>query len=85
MIVFGFHHASNIEETLRRRLGGENDSSLDPFFATDRAERFFIKNIDRVQGDERDVIILSVGYHKAANGTLPYRFGPLTRTAGSAV
>ena len=32
-----------------------------------------------MQGDERDVIILSVGYHKAANGTLPYRFGPLNQ------
>ena len=35
-----------------------------------------------VQGDERDVIILSVGYHKAANGTLPYRFGPLNQEGG---
>ena len=57
-------------------------AGLDPFFATEREERFFIKNIERVQGDERDVIILSVGYHKAANGTLPYRFGPLNQEGG---
>ena len=67
---------------MRRRLSRENDPSLDPFFAVERAERFFIKNIERVQGDERDVIILSVGYHKAANGTLPYRFGPLNQEGG---
>ena len=35
-----------------------------------------------MQGDERDVIILSVGYHKAGNGTLPYRFGPLNQEGG---
>ena len=34
-----------------------------------------MKSIERVQGDERDVVILSTGYHKAENGTLPYRFG----------
>ena len=82
VIAFGSHHGDNIEEALRRRLAGENDRSLDPFFATEREERFFIKNIERVQGDERDVIILSVGYHKAANGTLPYRFGPLNQEGG---
>ena len=82
VIAFGSHHADNIEEALRRRLAAENDPSLDPFFAMERAERFFIKNIERVQGDERDVIILSVGYHKAANGTLPYRFGPLNQEGG---
>ena len=82
VIAFGSHHADNIEEALRRRLGAENDRGLDPFFAMEREERFFVKNIERVQGDERDVIILSVGYHKAANGTLPYRFGPLNQEGG---
>ena len=82
VIAFGSHHGDNIEESLRRRLAAENDRTLDPFFATEREERFFIKNIERVQGDERDVIILSVGYHKAANGTLPYRFGPLNQEGG---
>ena len=41
-----------------------------------------MKSIERVQGDERDVVILSTGYHKAENGTLPYRFGPLNQTGG---
>ena len=82
VIAFGSHHADNIEEGLRRRLSGESDRSLDEFFAVDRGEPFFVKNIERVQGDERDVIILSVGYHKAANGSLPYRFGPLNQEGG---
>jgi superfamily I DNA and/or RNA helicase len=35
-----------------------------------------------VQGDERDAIILSIGYGKAADGDLPHRFGPLTQEVG---
>ena len=57
---------------------------LDEFFATDRQERFFVKNLERVQGDERDAIILSVGYGKNEAGKLLYRFGPLLRRAASA-
>ena len=82
VIAFGSDHANNIEEGLRRRLSAEGDRSLDEFFAVAQGEPFFVKNIERVQGDERDVIILSVGYHKAANGTLPYRFGPLNQEGG---
>ncbi len=82
VIAFGQHHADNIENALTRRLGELNDSSLDGFFSETNEERFFVKNIERVQGDERDVIILSVGYHKDANGRLPYRFGPILSEGG---
>lgn len=82
VIAFGSHHANNIEEGLRRRLSGEDGQSLDEFFVAAQDEPFFVKNIERVQGDERDVIILSVGYHKAFDGTLPYRFGPLNQEGG---
>ena len=82
VIAFGVHHADNIDEALRKRLRELNDHSLDEFFSEDAEERFFVKNIERVQGDERDAIILSVGYHKAANGSLPYRFGPLNQEGG---
>ena len=82
VIAFGIHHANNIDETLRNRLREINDHSLDEFFSEDAEERFFVKNIERVQGDERDAIILSVGYHKAANGSLPHRFGPLNQEGG---
>ena len=82
VIAFGQHHADNIENALLRRLGDMNDSSLDEFFSETNEERFFVKNIERVQGDERDVIILSVGYHKDGNGNLPYRFGPILQEGG---
>ncbi len=82
VIAFGQHHASNIENALFRRLEQLNESSLDEFFSETNEERFFVKNIERVQGDERDVIILSVGYHKDANGNMAYRFGPLNQEGG---
>jgi superfamily I DNA and/or RNA helicase len=55
---------------------------LGEFFATDRLERFFVKNLERVQGDERDAIILSIGYGKNEAGDLLYRFGPLLQEGG---
>ncbi len=82
VIAFGQHHADAIENALLRRLGELNDASLDAFFNETNEERFFVKNIERVQGDERDVIILSVGYHKNADGRLLYRFGPLNQEGG---
>ena len=82
VIAFGDRHANNIDEFLRRRLRELNDHALDQFFADTAAERFFVKNIERVQGDERDVIVLTVGYHKNADGRLLYRFGPLNQAGG---
>ena len=82
VIAFGQHHADNIDNVLIRRLSEMNDPSLDEFFSERNEERFFVKNIERVQGDERDTIILSVGYHKDANGNLPYRFGPILQEGG---
>ena len=82
VIAFGQAHADAIENALMRELRDVNDPALDEFFSEANDERFFVKNIERVQGDERDAIILSVGYHKDANGRLPYRFGPLNQEGG---
>ena len=50
-------------ERLRR-----SDSTLEELFRTDRPEPFFVKNLETVQGDERDVIFLSVGHGRAVAG-----------------
>ncbi|HEY5785718.1 MAG TPA: DUF3320 domain-containing protein, partial [Microlunatus sp.] len=42
----------------------------------------FVKNLENVQGDERDVIIFSTGFSVDANGVLPLNFGPLNRSGG---
>ncbi|MDJ0317305.1 DUF3320 domain-containing protein [Arthrobacter antibioticus] len=48
----------------------------------DRLHGFFVKNLESVQGDERDIIIFSVGYGPDASGHLAMNFGPLTRKGG---
>jgi len=46
------------------------------------AEPFFVKNLENVQGDERDVIFISVGYGRDADGYLSHSFGPLNSGGG---
>jgi very-short-patch-repair endonuclease len=81
VIAMGSKHAERIEEAVRSALGADRDD-LEEFFDEDREEPFFVKNLERVQGDERDAIILSVGYGKNEDGRLLYRFGPLNVQGG---
>ena len=45
-------------------------------------EGLFVKNLENVQGDERDVILFSTGFSANAAGVLPLNFGPLNRSGG---
>ncbi len=45
-------------------------------------EAFFVKNLEAVQGDERDVIIISTTYGQGPDGRLTMQFGPLTQAGG---
>ncbi len=63
------------------RLRRQNPLSED-FFTKYPHEQFFIKNLENVQGDERDVIFLSVGYGRDVYGKLSMNFGPLNRQGG---
>lgn len=67
-------------EILRRELPPE----VDGFFqGAHPSEPFFVKNLENVQGDERDVIFISVGYGPTVlNGRVPMRFGPLGTEGG---
>ncbi|MFE2743398.1 AAA domain-containing protein [Streptomyces scopuliridis] len=82
VITMGQRHADRIDLALRKAL--DDHPELQSFFSPDAGpgNRFFIKNLERVQGDERDAIILSIGYAKAANGRLSMRFGPLNNEGG---
>ena len=42
----------------------------------------FIKNLENVQGDERDVILFSIGYGADATGQVSMNFGPLNKAGG---
>lgn len=80
VITMGIKHALRVEAALDDAL--RTHPELESFFNPQNAERFFVKNLERVQGDERDAIILSIGYGKDRSGKLPYRFGPLLSEGG---
>lgn len=55
---------------------------LEEFFSLARDEYFFIKNLESIQGDQRDVIFISVGYGRDTTGRLTQTFGPLAQEGG---
>ena len=80
VIALGIKHATRIEDAVRLALIGAE--GIADFFDLEGAERFFVKNLERVQGDERDAIILSIGYGKTPHGRMLHRFGPLNLAGG---
>jgi very-short-patch-repair endonuclease/DNA polymerase III delta prime subunit len=64
-------------EVLRRQ-----HPETEAFFDEERADPFFVKNLENVQGDERDRIVLSIGYGPDETGTVAMRFGPLLQAGG---
>jgi very-short-patch-repair endonuclease len=61
-----------------RRKNPETES----FFASSKDDHFFVKNLESIQGDERDVIFISVGYGRSEDGRLTQSFGPLAAEGG---
>ncbi|QKW52840.1 AAA domain-containing protein [Streptomyces buecherae] len=82
VITMGQRHADRIDHALRQALQDRPD--LQGYFSpeTGPRRRFFVKSLEQVQGDERDAIILSIGYGMAANGRLAMNFGPLSNDGG---
>ncbi|UOQ57802.1 AAA domain-containing protein [Leucobacter allii] len=79
VITFGIKHQQRIEYALDEAM--RTDPSLEAALKSD-IEPFFVKAIERVQGDERDAIILSAGYGKGLDGKLRYFWGPILRDGG---
>ena len=63
------------------RLRREN-AEREAFFNAHPDAPFFVKNLENVQGDERDVIFISVAYGRDAEGVVRQNFGPLNREGG---
>ena len=68
-----------IEDILLERLA--KNPQLEQL-AYDTEEPIFIKNLENVQGDERDVILFSVGYGPDSKGHVSMNFGPLNNEGG---
>ncbi len=66
-------------ESLLRDLG--DDRIIEALDRTD-GEGLFVKNLENVQGDERDVILFSTAFSANDRGVLPLNFGPLNQVGG---
>lgn len=82
VIALGTTGAAAIDARLRQVLADRPE--LATFFDEDIAigQRFFVKNIENVQGDERDTIILAVGGSRTATGGMSHNFGPINQKGG---
>ncbi len=58
------------------------NTETEGYFAAHPNEPFFVKNLENVQGDERDVIFISIGYARDPSGNLAMNFGPLSNDGG---
>lgn len=76
---------SNAQADLIQDLIEEKEEvfpELKEFFSEDKKEPFFVKNLESVQGDERDVILFSICFGYTSNHKFYQRFGPLNTLGG---
>lgn len=76
VVTFNAQQRDLIETRLRDLDDPRITASLDA------PDGVFVKNLENVQGDERDVILFSVAFSADENGNVPLNFGPLNRAGG---
>jgi len=80
IIAFSESQQSIIEDAVIRRR--REFPEYEYFFNDSKEESMFIRNLETVQGDERDTIIFSIGYGFDATGKFLMNFGPLNKKGG---
>ena len=78
--AFSIKQQQAIEDELE--LLRREQPDVENFFQSHPHEPFFVKNLENLQGDERDVIFISVGYGPDSSGYLAMNFGPLSNEGG---
>jgi very-short-patch-repair endonuclease len=78
--TFSVAQREAIQAALERLRKG--DDATEDFFSTGKPERFLVKNLENIQGDERDVIFISVGYGRDSDGRMSASFGPVSADGG---
>ncbi len=87
IVAFSEAQQDEIEQALQRRVE-EDDAAralLEEARELERDDQFvglFVKNLENVQGDERDIIILSVCYGPDDKGKMRMNFGPINQSGG---
>ena len=80
VIAFSQSQQNLIDKLLFRRRQSTPEKEF--FFDENKEDAFFIKNLETVQGDERDTIIFSIGYGPDSKGVILLNFGPLNKEGG---
>lgn len=78
VVTFSGAQQEDIEKLLTKAIAAKKLESA----AYEREEPLFVKNLENVQGDERDVILFSVCYGPDATGRVSLNFGPLNQAGG---
>ncbi|HPF38105.1 MAG TPA: DUF3320 domain-containing protein [Phycisphaerae bacterium] len=80
IVTFSMAQQTLVEDLLDAAV--RENPGIETYFSDDVAEPVFIKNLENVQGDERDVILFSVCYGPDQAGKVSMNFGPLNRDGG---
>jgi len=80
VVTFNAQQQHLIEDLFEQERG--RDESLERFFAEGQPEPVFVKNLESVQGDERDVMCFSITYGPDQHGAVSMNFGPLNKQGG---
>ncbi|MPW19742.1 DUF3320 domain-containing protein [Paraburkholderia sp. CNPSo 3157] len=80
VVTFNSEQQSLIEDLLDEER--RKDPSIEHFFLETQLEPVFVKNLESVQGDERDIMYFSTTYGPGVDGTMPMNFGPMNQQGG---
>ena len=80
VVAFNMAQQNYIEKVINDRRA--KNPAYEKHFREDKKEYFFVKNLETVQGDERDVIIFSIAYGYNTTGKFIHNFGPLNHSGG---
>ncbi|TGE26538.1 DUF3320 domain-containing protein [Hymenobacter metallicola] len=80
VVAFSTAQRQAIQDALEKLRKQHPETEV--FFSRHAHEPFFVKNLENVQGDERDVILISIGYGRTREGYLSMSFGPLNGEGG---
>ena len=80
IVTFNEPQQDLIQEMLERKI--RDNHEISGFISTNLNTTLFVKNLENVQGDERDVILFSIGYGPNSEGNVSINFGPLNRDGG---
>lgn len=86
IITVNAKQASKIEELITYNLRNNKKFSKlfkDEFELSEDKEYIFIKNIENVQGDERDIVVFSLAYAKNSDGIINANYGSINRVGGA--